>query len=210
MRRNPTQGVATPSRPRHRQGRSFQPTGARTQRHRRRRRGGGRADADLWRPSERWPFDKSRPAALDPEYRPDRGRHRAQHHRPHLYGLLGFPRGSRRGARSSVLMPLNRFCRRRFAAAPSSQFRPRPVSKPPSVGVPPWSKRRTVPRKHWSGCCRVRTILRHVLRHEAGQFQQAGLSAIVCGPGSIQQAHQPDGDHPEIPARRRRRASSAG
>jgi len=27
---------------------------------------------------------------------------------------------------------------------------------------------------------------------EAGQFQSAGLSAIVCGPGSIQQAHQPD------------------
>src|SRR5262245_58449639 len=27
---------------------------------------------------------------------------------------------------------------------------------------------------------------------EAGQFQHAGLSAIVCGPGSIQQAHQPD------------------
>jgi acetylornithine deacetylase len=27
---------------------------------------------------------------------------------------------------------------------------------------------------------------------EAGQFQSAGLSAIVCGPGSIRQAHQPD------------------
>jgi acetylornithine deacetylase len=27
---------------------------------------------------------------------------------------------------------------------------------------------------------------------EAGQFQEAGLSAIVCGPGSIAQAHQPD------------------
>jgi len=27
---------------------------------------------------------------------------------------------------------------------------------------------------------------------EAGQFQAAGLSAIVCGPGSILQAHQPD------------------
>lgn len=27
---------------------------------------------------------------------------------------------------------------------------------------------------------------------EAGQFQQAGLSAIVCGPGSISQAHKPD------------------
>jgi acetylornithine deacetylase len=27
---------------------------------------------------------------------------------------------------------------------------------------------------------------------EAGQFQRAGISTIVCGPGSIDQAHQPD------------------
>ena len=27
---------------------------------------------------------------------------------------------------------------------------------------------------------------------EAGQFQQAGFSAVVCGPGDIAQAHQPD------------------
>jgi acetylornithine deacetylase len=27
---------------------------------------------------------------------------------------------------------------------------------------------------------------------EAGQFQLAGLAAVVCGPGSIDQAHQPD------------------
>ncbi|MGI9336316.1 MAG: acetylornithine deacetylase [Gammaproteobacteria bacterium] len=27
---------------------------------------------------------------------------------------------------------------------------------------------------------------------EAGQFQQAGLSTIICGPGSIDQAHQPN------------------
>lgn len=27
---------------------------------------------------------------------------------------------------------------------------------------------------------------------EAGQFQEAGLSTIICGPGSIDQAHQPD------------------
>lgn len=27
---------------------------------------------------------------------------------------------------------------------------------------------------------------------EAGQFQQAGLSTVICGPGSIDQAHQPD------------------
>jgi acetylornithine deacetylase len=27
---------------------------------------------------------------------------------------------------------------------------------------------------------------------EAGLFQQAGLPAVLCGPGSIEQAHQPD------------------
>lgn len=27
---------------------------------------------------------------------------------------------------------------------------------------------------------------------EAGQFQQSGISAVLCGPGSIAQAHQPD------------------
>jgi acetylornithine deacetylase len=34
----------------------------------------------------------------------------------------------------------------------------------------------------------------HVVSYgtEAGQFQHAGLSVVVCGPGSISQAHQPD------------------
>jgi acetylornithine deacetylase len=27
---------------------------------------------------------------------------------------------------------------------------------------------------------------------EAGHFQQAGIPTVVCGPGSIDQAHQPD------------------
>ncbi len=27
---------------------------------------------------------------------------------------------------------------------------------------------------------------------EGGLFQQAGFSTVVCGPGSIDQAHQPD------------------
>jgi acetylornithine deacetylase len=27
---------------------------------------------------------------------------------------------------------------------------------------------------------------------EAGQFQAAGFSTVLCGPGSIEQAHQPD------------------
>lgn len=34
----------------------------------------------------------------------------------------------------------------------------------------------------------------HVVSYgtEAGQFQQAGYSAVICGPGSIEQAHQPN------------------
>ena len=27
---------------------------------------------------------------------------------------------------------------------------------------------------------------------EAGQFQQAGFSTVICGPGSVEQAHQPN------------------
>jgi acetylornithine deacetylase len=27
---------------------------------------------------------------------------------------------------------------------------------------------------------------------EAGQYQRAGFSTVLCGPGSILQAHQPD------------------
>ncbi len=35
---------------------------------------------------------------------------------------------------------------------------------------------------------------RHVVSYqtEAGQFQERGLSTVICGPGSIEQAHQPD------------------
>ncbi len=34
----------------------------------------------------------------------------------------------------------------------------------------------------------------HVVSYgtEAGQFQEAGYSAVICGPGNIEQAHQPD------------------
>jgi acetylornithine deacetylase len=27
---------------------------------------------------------------------------------------------------------------------------------------------------------------------EAGQFQEAGVPAVLCGPGSVEQAHQPN------------------
>ncbi|HHB80609.1 MAG TPA: M20/M25/M40 family metallo-hydrolase, partial [Aliiroseovarius sp.] len=34
----------------------------------------------------------------------------------------------------------------------------------------------------------------HVVSYgtEAGQFQERGFSAVVCGPGNIEQAHQPN------------------
>lgn len=36
-------------------------------------------------------------------------------------------------------------------------------------------------------------VTRHVsFAAEAGQFQQAGLATVICGPGSISQAHQPN------------------
>jgi acetylornithine deacetylase len=50
--------------------------------------------------------------------------------------------------------------------------------------------------------CAARTLALKLLRAnhtiavpyatEAGRFQQAGLPAVICGPGSIDQAHQPD------------------
>ena len=35
-------------------------------------------------------------------------------------------------------------------------------------------------------------IFTHLPAAEAGQFQQAGYSVVICGPGYIDQAHQPD------------------
>jgi acetylornithine deacetylase len=37
---------------------------------------------------------------------------------------------------------------------------------------------------------------------EGGQFQGAGFSTVICGPGSIDQAHQPD-EYVEIEQMRR-------
>ena len=42
---------------------------------------------------------------------------------------------------------------------------------------------------------------------EAGLFQAAGIPAVICGPGSIDVAHQPERIHHPRPARRRRRLS---
>ena len=67
------------------------------------------------------------------------------------------------------------------------------VETKPRVGVPP-----LVEEKEGAAEALVRLLSGQndsfgmSFATEAGQFQKAGLSAIVCGPGSIQQAHQPD------------------
>ena len=39
----------------------------------------------------------------------------------------------------------------------------------------------------------MRAVFRIAARHHwAGRFQAAGLPTVVCGPGDIAQAHQPD------------------
>jgi len=92
-----------------------------------------------------------------------------------------------------VLEPLDRFVTgtllpRLREAAPEAV-----VATTPRVSVPPLIEERDGAAK---------TLMRLLTGQndsfgmsfatEAGQFQAAGLSAIVCGPGSIQQAHQPD------------------
>ncbi|MFD2190601.1 acetylornithine deacetylase [Pistricoccus aurantiacus] len=82
----------------------------------------------------------------------------------------------------------------------------------PETGIDTEALSRTVPaladRDNAEALCLCRELLCHeLLRHEsmdekkpgavayateAGQFQGAGLPSIICGPGSIAQAHQPD------------------
>ena len=54
-----------------------------------------------------------------------------------------------------------------------------------------------VDRQSWSsGACAVSPggtdVIGVPFGTEAGQFQQAGWSTVVCGPGNIEQAHKPD------------------
>ena len=47
-------------------------------------------------------------------------------------------------------------------------------------------------RRHNAGVTSTFTVRKVSYGTEAGQFQEAGYSAIICGPGSINQAHQPN------------------
>ena len=46
--------------------------------------------------------------------------------------------------------------------------------------------------KRTSNLFRARAASDTAYAAEAGQFQEAGFSTVICGPGSIDQAHQPD------------------
>ncbi|HVH77736.1 MAG TPA: acetylornithine deacetylase [Stellaceae bacterium] len=61
------------------------------------------------------------------------------------------------------------------------------VAVPPLVPVADCPAQRLARRL--TGADRVTTV---AFATEAGHFQRAGIPAIVCGPGSIRQAHQPD------------------
>ena len=45
------------------------------------------------------------------------------------------------------------------------------------------------PRSGWRGKNQTQTV---PFGTEAGHYQKAGIPTVVCGPGSINQAHQPD------------------
>jgi len=94
---------------------------------------------------------------------------------------------------SLVLPPLERFIAgtvlpRLQRVAPEARVVTRPRAQvPPLVDEPGGAAETLV--KFLTGANQTIGV---AFATEAGQFQAAGLSAIVCGPGSILQAHQPD------------------
>jgi acetylornithine deacetylase len=98
------------------------------------------------------------------------------------------------GADSSLVLPkLERFIAgtvlpRLQRVAPEARVVTRPRAQvPPLVDEPGGAAEQLV--KFLTGANQTIGV---AFATEAGQFQAAGLSAIVCGPGSILQAHQPD------------------
>ena len=134
--------------------------------------------------------ERLRPALHHDPRRPDRRRHRQQHHRPRLHASP---------ARSAA-------CPTRASPPGASASSPRPRAAAPRCGrstpTPASSSRPgwTCPASPADGPAEAlaRALTgdnaRHVVSYqtEAGHFQDRGLSTVICGPGSIAQAHQPD------------------
>lgn len=96
------------------------------------------------------------------------------------------------GHPDQILVPLTAFAERRLA-----ELRPQcaevDIATTPRVSAPPLVEEHAGAAeallKHLTGANETVSL---PFATEAGQFQQAGMSAIVCGPGFIEQAHQPD------------------
>ena len=84
-------------------------------------------------------------------------------------------------AESSVLPRLRRY-------APSAYIETAPEVEVPWLAPEPGSPAETLALK----LTRSNRTIAVSYATEAGRFQQAGIPTIVCGPGSIDQAHQPD------------------
>jgi acetylornithine deacetylase len=96
------------------------------------------------------------------------------------------------GHPEQVLVPLADFATRRLAEL-RREFPDADIVTTPRVSAPPLLEEHDSAAeallKHLTGANETASL---PFATEAGQFQAAGMSAIVCGPGYIAQAHQPD------------------
>jgi len=74
------------------------------------------------------------------------------------------------------------------AVAPDTGFRIEQLSSIPALDVAPETEIVAL-AQDLSGCCDIDKVSYGT---EASQFQTIGIPAVVCGPGSIQQAHKPN------------------
>jgi acetylornithine deacetylase len=84
-------------------------------------------------------------------------------------------------ARDEILPKYNK-------GAPDAAFQTKLMTNYPGLALDPDSAAVALARE-LSGANAVETV---AYGTEAGLFQQAGIAAVVCGPGSIEQAHKPD------------------
>lgn len=96
------------------------------------------------------------------------------------------------GHPDQILLPLADFAARRLAAI-RRDFADAAIVTTPRVSAPPLLEEHDGAAE---ALLRLLTGANETVSlpfaTEAGQFQEAGMSAIVCGPGHIAQAHQPD------------------
>ncbi len=97
------------------------------------------------------------------------------------------------GAPDATLASFFELCRRTDAAikarAPEGGVRVERLSDVPAFAPEPQSAAEAFVRRLTGDNGPARVVS---YASEAGQFQQGGISTVVCGPGSIDQAHQPD------------------